>query len=90
MEFLVLFGHEKMIPFTVGWDILSVKKVVLHMFFLIIMQKIKIGLYDSLPPQKRLTLHNVIILIKSVFNKDQNQFYYNIILEKCWNQWHKK
>ena len=31
--------------------------------------KIKVGSYYSLPIEKRLTLHNVIILIKSVFKK---------------------
>ena len=36
--------------------------------------------------KKTLTLHNVIILIKSVFNKDQNHYYYNTFLEKCLNQ----
>ena len=30
-----------------------------------------------------MTLHNVIIHIKSVLNKDQNHYYYNIFLEKC-------
>ena len=29
--------------------------------------KIKVDSYDSLPPEKTLALHNVIILIKSVF-----------------------
>ena len=33
--------------------------------------RIKINSYDSLPLEKTLTLHNVIILIKSVFNKVQ-------------------
>ena len=33
--------------------------------------------YDSL------TLHNVIILINSVFDKYQNHYYNNIFLEKC-------
>ena len=28
------------------------------------------------------SLHNVIILIKSVFNKEKNKCYYNIFLEK--------
>ena len=37
--------------------------------------------YDSLPLEKTLTLNNVITLIKLVFNKDQNYYYYNIILE---------
>ena len=32
--------------------------------------KIKVDSYDSLPIEKILTLHNVIILIKSVLNKD--------------------
>ena len=39
--------------------------------------------YDSLPIEKVLTLHNVITIIKSVLNKDQNHYYYNIFLEKC-------
>ena len=29
-----------------------------------------------------MTFHNVIILIKSVFNKDKNNYYFNIFLEK--------
>ena len=33
--------------------------------------KIKVDSYDSLPIEKRLTLHNVIIHIKSVLNKDK-------------------
>ena len=32
--------------------------------------------------KKILTFHNVIILIKSVVNKDKNNYYYNIFLEK--------
>ena len=44
--------------------------------------KIKIDYYDSLPLKEILTFHNVIILIKSVFNKDQNQYYYKNILRK--------
>ena len=31
--------------------------------------KIKVDSYDSLPTEKILSLHNVIILIKSVLNK---------------------
>ena len=29
-----------------------------------------------------MTFHNIIILIKSVFNKDKIKYYYNIFLEK--------
>ena len=34
--------------------------------------KIKIDSYDPLPQEKILSLHNAVILIKSVFNKNQN------------------
>ena len=30
-----------------------------------------------------MTFHNAIIVIKSVWNKDKNSYYYNIILEKA-------
>ena len=33
-------------------------------------------------PEKALTLHNVIILIKSAFNKGKKNYYHNIFLEK--------
>ena len=45
--------------------------------------KFKVDSYDFLPLEKTLTFHNVIIPIKSVFNKDKNNFYYTIFLEKC-------
>ena len=44
--------------------------------------KIKIDLYVLLL-EEILTLHQVVILIKSVLNKNQNHYYYNIFLEKC-------
>ena len=43
--------------------------------------RIKIDSYNSLPIEKILTFH-VIILIKSVVNKIKNKCYYNIFLEK--------
>ena len=52
--------------------------------------KIKIDSDDDLPLKETLTLHNVKILIRSVFNKDQNHYYYNTILEKCSCQVAKK
>ena len=42
--------------------------------------KIKVISYDSLPLEKTLTLHDVTIL-KSVFNKDKTNYYYNTFLE---------
>ena len=44
--------------------------------------KIRINSYNSLPIEKKLTFHNVIILIKSVVNKNKNEYCYNIFLEK--------
>ena len=40
--------------------------------------KIRIDSYNSLPIEKILTFDNVIIFIKSVFNKNKNKYYYNI------------
>ena len=45
--------------------------------------KIKFDSYDSLPMGKIWTLHNVVIHIKSVQNKDKNHYCYKIFLEKC-------
>ena len=52
--------------------------------------KMKVDSYDSLPIEKRLNLHNVIIHIKSVLNTDKNHYYYKIFLEKCSYQLAKK
>ena len=62
-----------------------------HLFFFYYYAKIKVDLYDSLPIEKRLTSHNVIIIIKLVLNKHQNHYYYSkMLLEKCWYQSPKK
>ena len=52
--------------------------------------KIKVDSYNSLPIEKLLTWHNVIIHIKSVLNKDKNHYFYKIFLEKCSYQLAKK
>ena len=57
------------------------QKLVLHMLFLIIMQESKL-IRMSLCLEKKLTLHKVIRLIKSFFDKDQNNYYYNKFLAK--------
>ena len=44
--------------------------------------KIRIDSYNSLPIEKVFTFHNVIIIIKSVVNKNKNEYYCNIFLEK--------
>ena len=45
--------------------------------------RIKVDSYDFFPMERILTLHNVIILLKSVLNKDKDHYYYYIFLEKC-------
>ena len=50
------------------------------------MQKSKLIYTNTLPSQKTLTFHNVIILIKLVFNKDKNNCYYNLFLEKGFDE----
>ena len=43
--------------------------------------KIKIYSNGSLSLEKTFTLHSFIILIKTVFNKYQNHYYYDVFLE---------
>ena len=45
--------------------------------------KIKVDSQYSLSLEKTKTFHDVIILINSVFNKDKNNYYYNILLKKA-------
>ena len=52
-------------------------------------EKIEIGSYDSLPIEKTLTRHNVIVLIQSGPNKDQSHYYYNMFLKKYSSQLEK-
>ena len=40
--------------------------------------RIILDFYNSLPVEKTLTFHNVTILVKSVVNKNENNYYYNI------------
>ena len=54
-----------------------------HICFSHYFVEIQVDSYDSLSIEKMLTSHNVIILIKSVLNKDKNHLYYKTFLEKC-------
>ena len=69
--------------------LISLKSSITYMFSYYF-AKIKVESYDSSPTGKRLTLHNVIIVIKSVLNKDKNHYYYNIFLGKFVYQLAKK
>ena len=82
-RYLVLFGPERYDP-TYNWikyvisEKSSITYIISHNF-----AKIKRDSYDSLPLEKTMTFHDVIILIKSVFKKDKNNYYYNIFLQKA-------
>ena len=56
------------------------------MLILIIMKKSKLIHIIFLPLEKTLILHDLMILIKSVLDKNQNHYYYNILSDKCSNQ----
>ena len=73
-RYLVLFGSEKydFIYNRIRYFIRvknGISFVIPHNY-----AKIKVVLYDSLPLEKTMTFHNVIILIKSVWNKDKNNY----------------
>ena len=46
--------------------------------------------FDSLPLEKTMTFCNVTILIKSFWDKDKNNYYYHIPLEKASFDLHKR
>ena len=77
-RYLVLFKLEK---YDAIYDrikyLISIKSGITHVFSHYY-PKIKIDSYDSLPLEKILTLHNAIMLIKSVLNKYENHYYYDI------------
>ena len=70
-------------------DLISLKQSITYVFSHYY-TKMKVDSYDYLPIEKTLNLHNVIILSKSVLNKGQIHYYYNIFLEKCLYQLAKK
>ena len=55
--------------------------MVLKIVLIITLQESELIHLNSLPIEKILTFHNVVILIKSVVNENKNH-YYNIFLEK--------
>ena len=80
---LVLFGPEKYdaiykrIRYFIGQKI-GITYAISHNY-----ARLKTYSYNSFPPEKTWALHNVITLIKLVFDNDQNLYYYNIFLENC-------
>ena len=52
--------------------------------------KTKVDSYYSLPPEKTVIFHKVMILNKSIFNKYKVNYLYNIFLEKALCELSKK
>ena len=48
--------------------------------------RVKVNSYDYLPLEEKLIFHNVVMHIKSFWNKDHNHYYYNTFFEKCFYQ----
>ena len=80
-KYLVLLGPEKC---NAIYDriryVISLKSRITYIFSQYF-AKIKVDADDFLPIEKTWTLHNVIIYIKSVLNKDKNHYYYRIFFE---------
>ena len=73
-RYLTLFGSEKHdAVYNRIRYLISLKSSITYVFSHYY-AKIKVVFYDSFPIEKRLTLHNVIILIKSDLNTDQNHY----------------
>ena len=62
--------------------LISLKSGITYIFSHYLFAKIKVESYDSLPIEKKLTLHDIIIQIKSVLNEDKNHYYYKIFSRK--------
>ena len=89
-RYLVLFGPEKYDAIYNRIRYLIIQKSWITYVISDNYARIKVDSYDSFPLKKTLTLHNVIIFIKSVLNKDQNHYCYNIFLENRLYQLAKK
>ena len=83
IRYLVLFGHRwcdeicDKIKYLIS-EKSGITDSINHNFTRIIIDS-----YNSLHIEKKnLTFHNVIILIKSVVNKNKNNYYHNIFSEK--------
>ena len=85
-KYLILFDSEKYnAVFNKNRYLISIKSNISY-FFSYSYAKVTIDSDDNFPLQKTLTLHNAVILIKSVVNKNQNQYYYNVFLENFLHQ----
>ena len=64
-----VYDGTRYLVFFVSENYNSIYNIIFHNY-----AKIKVDSEDSLPLEKTITFHDVIILIKSVFNKNLNNF----------------
>ena len=64
-----VYDGTRYLVFFVSENYNSIYNIIFHNY-----AKIKVDSQDSLPLEKTITFHDVIILIKSVFNKNLNNF----------------
>ena len=82
IRYLLLFGHRSndencdRIKYLIS-EKSGITDSINHNF-----ARIRIDLYNFLPIGKTLTFHNFIMFIKSVINKNRNNYCYNIFLER--------
>ena len=86
--YLILFSFEK---YDAIYNRFLSHKSGITIIFYQYYSKIKVDSYDPLHIEKLLTLYNVIILIKSILNEDQNHYNYSILVEKMfvWITWNR-
>ena len=83
----VLFGPERYVAIYNRIRYVISQKIGITYVFSHNYARLKVDSYYFLPIEKISTLCNVIMLIKSVRNKDQNHCYYNIFVEKLSYKW---
>ena len=71
-----------LIKLVIRLNILYVKSGITKQYINHNFGKIRIDSYNSLPIEKILSFHNVLILIKSAVDKKKSKYYYSIFLEK--------
>ena len=86
-KYLIFLALKNMTIFMTALDIL---RLISHITYLFSHYFAKVDSGDCLPTEKKLTLHNDLIQIKSVLNKDKNHYYCMIFLEKYSYQSTKK
>ena len=92
-RYLVLFGSEKYDSIYDRIRYIIILYITYYSCIIYIIShnyaKIEVDSYDSLPLGKTMAFRNVIVLIKSVWNKYKSNYYYDIFLGKAFMNYPK-